>query len=76
MFTANGGKFYLMVLNKPLEEMDSKIGFVGSIINIQVGFNNIYVGSSYKKRFYRIEKIYKMSGMDQAKKIKELLNKN
>ncbi|MBN2419929.1 MAG: hypothetical protein JXL81_11125 [Deltaproteobacteria bacterium] len=56
--------------------MDSKIGFLGNSVTVQAGYDKIYVGSSSNKRFYPIEKIYELNGMDQVKQIKERLNKN
>ncbi len=73
MFTANGGKCYLLILDRALEAMDSKIGLMGNSSSIQAGTDKIYIGSSSNKRFYTIEKIYEFDGYDQAKKIKERL---
>ena len=73
MFTANGGKCYLLILDRTLEAMDSKIGLMGNSSSIQAGTDKIYIGSSSNKRFYTIEKIYELDGYDQAKEIKERL---
>ena len=70
MFTASG-KCYLLILDRPLEEMDTKIGLMGNSSKVMAGTNKIYVGSSSKKKFYTIEKIYELTGFDQAKEIKE-----
>ena len=76
MFTATGGKRYLVILERPLEEMSSKIGFPGNISSITAGHDKIYVGSSSNKRYYTMEKIYELEGMDQVKEVKERLNNN
>ena len=75
MVTANG-KFYLLVLNKPLEAMDNKIGFRGSSVSIRAGYSKIYVGISADRQFYTIEKIFELDGAVQAKEIKERLAMN
>lgn len=75
MITANG-RYYLLVLNKPLEAMDDKIGFRGDLTNIRAGYSGIYVGVSSDRRYYDIEKIYELEGVDQAKEIKKQLGKN
>ena len=76
VMAAANGKFYLFVLNKPLETMDEKIGFIGSLTSIRSGNSRIYVGTSSDKRYYEIAKIYELKGVDQAKEIKERLGEN
>ena len=75
MATANG-KFYLFVLDKPLETMDAKVGFIGSLTSIRTGYSKIYVGTSSDRRFYSIAKMFELSGVDQAKEIKASLGNN
>lgn len=73
MCSANGA-FYLLVLDRPLEEMDQKIGFLANSSSVLAGSGKIYVGSSSNKRYYNIEKIYKLDGTGQLKEIKDQLS--
>lgn len=76
MLTANAGRHYLLVLDRPLERMDPSIGFLGNRSNIQAGRDRIYVGSSANRLTYSIEKIYELNGIDEAMKVKEQLSRN
>jgi len=73
--TANGA-YYLFVLDKPLEEINQKIGFLANNSSVLAGSSKIYVGSSSDKRFYTIEKIYKLNGPDQIREVTDQLSKS
>ncbi len=75
MMTANG-KFYLLVLDKPLETMDEKVGFIGSVTSVRAGYSKIYVGTSAGRRYYSTAKIFELAGAAQAKEIKKQLGNN
>ena len=78
LFTANGSEYYLAVLDRPLESVitNDVIGLVDSGSSIKARFDKFFVKNSSGRHYYVIEKIYKINGREQAKKIKEQLSKN
>ena len=75
IFAANGSKFYLAVLDKPLESgiAYDKIGLVDRSLSVTAGYNKIFIKNDSGRRYYTIAKLYELTGKEQAKKIKRLL---
>lgn len=78
IFTANGSKFYLAVLDRPLESniTNQAIGIAGQGNSITAGSDNFLIRDSSGRHYYGIEKIYELKGKEEAKKIKERLSNN
>ena len=74
----NLNDYYLLVLRRPMDTMITtlSIGISSSFSSITAGFDKIYVSDYAGRQHYAIEKIYKLEGKEQAKKIKERLRNN
>ena len=70
--------YYLLILRRPLDSFipESSIGITGKGSTIVSGIDKVVVNDFDVKEYYVIEKIYKLSGKDQAGKIKKRLLKN
>ncbi|NLD38615.1 MAG: hypothetical protein GX654_17275 [Desulfatiglans sp.] len=77
IFTANGGEFFLAVLDRPLETdiASQVIGIVDQKSTITAGFDKFFIRTAKGRQYYLIEKIYVLAGRDQAKEMKEKLSK-
>jgi len=77
IFTANGGDFFMAVLDRPLETniASQVIGIVGQDTDISAGIDKFFIRAAKGRQYYLIEKIYELSGREQAKEIKDKLNK-
>ena len=77
IFTANGGEFFLAVLDRPLETDIARqvIGIVDQKSTITAGFDKFFIRAAKGRQYYLIEKIYKLADRDQAKQMKEKLSK-
>jgi hypothetical protein len=77
IFTANGGDFFLAVLDRPLEIdiANQVIGIVDQKSTIIAGYDKFFIRTAKGRQYYLIEKIYELAGRDQAKEMKEKLSK-
>jgi hypothetical protein len=77
IFTANGGDFFLAVLDRPLETdiANQVIGIVDQKSTIIAGYDKFFIRTAKGRQYYLIEKIYELAGRDQAKEMKEKLSK-
>ena len=75
---ANTSDYYLLVLHRPIAGVitSEKIGISSTVSSIKAGYDKIFVKESGSMDYYIIDKIYKLKGRDQARKIKEQLRKN
>lgn len=78
ILTAAGGKKYLIVLDRPLDEMISNetIGISNQGSSIMSGYDKVLVRYSSGNQYYRIEKIYELDSKEQVKEIKKRLSSN
>ncbi|NLA75315.1 MAG: hypothetical protein GX846_07590 [Deltaproteobacteria bacterium] len=75
--TSNGSDFFLAVLARPLQTdiANQVIGIVDQKSNITAGFDKFFIRTAKGRQYYLIEKLYALSGKEQAKQIKESLGK-
>ena len=76
-FAANGSRLYLAVLDKPIGSSLAhyKIGLVDKSLIVTAGYDKICIKCDSNRSYYTIEKLYELTGKEQANKIKGLLGK-
>ncbi len=73
----NGGQYYLLVLDRPMEAplADEIIGISDKGSSITSGFDKVYVRFSSGIQYYVIQKIYELKDRAQASEYKDKLTK-
>ena len=74
----NVNDYYLVILQRPATSLPSseRIGITVTVDRVKSGFDNIVVSDSYGTESYVIHKMYKLTGEEHKKEIKERLKKS